>query len=175
MGETGHSGVPAVHFRTVFDASQNGYATWWFAAVGLLFVCFGALLVFAPATANRLMPAGLQGRSRTLFGWTFLLFAVAWTLLNFEDTYQKYRDATTALRNRQYSVVEGPVTDFVPMPFTGHAMERFTVGGRRFSYSDYVLTIGFHHTASHGGPIREGRYVRVSYVGNLILRLEVAQ
>jgi len=54
-------------------------------------------------------------------------------------------------------------------------MESFTVGGRRFSYSDYEVTAGFNNTASHGGPIRAGLHVRVTYWGNLILRLEVAR
>jgi hypothetical protein len=61
------------------------------------------------------------------------------------------------------------------MPYTGHSEESFTVEGHRFSYSDYIVTSGFHNTASHGGPIREGLHVRVTYSGNLILRLEVAQ
>ena len=52
-------------------------------------------------------------------------------------------------------------------------MESFAVGGHRFSYSDYVVTSGFHNTASHGGPIHDGLDVRVSYLGNLILRLEI--
>ena len=61
------------------------------------------------------------------------------------------------------------------MPYAGHSDESFVVGGRRFSYSDFVVTSGFHNAASHGGPIREGLYVRVTYLGNLILRLEIAQ
>ena len=65
--------------------------------------------------------------------------------------------------------------DFVPMPYTGHASERFAVGGKTFSYSDYILTGCFNNAASHGGPIKAGLTVRVSYVGNCIVRLEVAQ
>lgn len=67
------------------------------------------------------------------------------------------------------------MTNFVPMPYTGHSLESFVVGGRKFSYSDYVLTPGFRHTTSHGGPIREGLYVRIAYLGNLILQLDVAE
>jgi len=79
------------------------------------------------------------------------------------------------MREGRYSIVEGPVTDFVPMPNEGHSYESFTVQGRRFTYSDYEVTSGFHNSTSHGGPIRQGLYVRVTYMGNLILRLQVAE
>ena len=117
----------------------------------------------------------LRGRPRTIFSWFFLIFAVTWTVGSFVATYGEYNAAATALRNRGYQVVEGRVTNFVPMPFTGHAQESFVVDGVRFCYSDYIVTSGFHNTASHGGPIHQGLYVRVTYLGNLILRLEVAK
>jgi hypothetical protein len=41
------------------------------------------------------------------------------------------------------------------------------------SYSDYVVTAGFNNTASHGGPIRQDLPVRISYVGNSIVKLEI--
>jgi len=89
--------------------------------------------------------------------------------------YDSCRKAVMALRDGQYAVVEGYVSDFVPMPHSGHSMESFVVQGHRFSYSDYVVSAGFNNTASHGGPIREGLYVRVTYTNDVILRLEIAQ
>ena len=71
--------------------------------------------------------------------------------------------------------IEGTVSQFIPMPYTGHAMESFVVHGVRFAYSDYVITAGFNNTSSHGGPIREGLPVRIWYRGNEILRLDVAK
>jgi hypothetical protein len=162
-------------FKTIFDASEQGYTTGWFAAYGLIFVAAGVLLVWRPAFVQPLLPAGLRSGERPIFVWLFLLFASLWTAGSFLVTYSRHQAAVSDLRAGRYSVVEGPVTDFVPMPFTGHALESFTVNGRRFSYSDFVVTSGFHNTASHGGPIREGLYVRISYSGNLILRLEAAQ
>ena len=104
-----------------------------------------------------------------------MIFAVVWTVVSFAATYTEYHSTATALSVGRFAIVEGPVTDFVPMPYAGHSDESFVVGGRRFSYSDFVVTSGFHNAASHGGPIREGLYVRVTYLGNLILRLEIAQ
>lgn len=135
----------------------------------------GILLVCAPGLMLKLLPLGLQGRSRKIFSWVFLIVTVTFTIVIFANTYSAYQATVTALDHGQYSVIEGQVTNFVPMPYEGHSDESFVVKGHRFSYSDYILTPGFHNTASHGGPIHEGLYVRVTYVGNLILRLEVAQ
>ncbi|WP_414447543.1 hypothetical protein AB4851_12995 [Burkholderia sp. 22PA0099] len=79
----------------------------------------------------------------------------------------------SALAHGKVQQVEGPVTEFMPMPYGGHALERFCVDGTCFSYSDYQPTGGFSNTASHGGPIRAGEVVRVSYLYGTILRLEM--
>jgi hypothetical protein len=44
--------------------------------------------------------------------------------------------------------VEGPVTDYAN---SGRSVESFSVNGHPFSYSDYVVTSGFHTTAAHAG------------------------
>src|ERR1700744_2808099 len=135
----------AISFKTVFDAGDMGYATWAFPAFGLIFVCIGVLLVFKAPLMQRLMPGGLQGGGRRVFSWFYLIFSVIWTLVSFTATFGEYRRVTTELREGRYSVVEGRVTDFVPMPYTGHSEESFTVGGHRFSYSDYIVTSGFNN------------------------------
>ena len=84
-----------------------------------------------------------------------------------------YRRAVNAVRNHRAQVIEGVVTDFKPMPYTGHAMESFAVNGVRFEYSDFVITAGFNNTSSHGGPIREGLPVKIWYSGGEILRLDI--
>jgi hypothetical protein len=82
-------------------------------------------------------------------------------------------DAFAAFRTGHYSLVEGTVTSFHPMPYEGHDAECFTVEARRFCYSDYEVTPGFHNAASHGGPIRAGVHVRIAYLGPVILRLQI--
>jgi hypothetical protein len=162
-------------FKVVFDAANQSSVVWPQAAIPLVLLGVGALLVFAPDLMRRLAPHGLQGRARTIFSYVFFTFALGTTIFTFKTMIGGRSAAAEALRSGHYSVVEGPVTKFVPMPYTGHAMESFVVGGNRFSYSDYILTPGFHNTASHGGPIHEGLYVRIAYVGNDILRLEVRE
>jgi hypothetical protein len=164
-----------MQFNVMYDAAKQGYPAWHLNGMGLALVCVGLLLVLAPDLMQRLLPRGLQGAARRIFSWFFLCAAIAGAFVTFRGTTQPYDAAAAALRDHRYSVVEGAVTGFVPMPYTGHAHESFVVGSRKFSYSDYILTGCFNTAASHGGPIRSGVFVRVSYMGNCIVRLEVAQ
>ena len=74
----------------------------------------------------------------------------------------------------RFEVAEGIVEDFVPM-LHGGRRESFTVDGRRFEYSDHFVTPGFDNSAAKGGPIRPGLNVRISHIGNVIVKLEVAR
>jgi hypothetical protein len=149
-------------YKTVFDASQHGYENLWSLAPVLIFVAIGAMLVFRPALMQLILPRGLQGRARMILSWVFFIFSLLFATVGFLSVILEQLDVTADLAEGRYSVVEGPVANFVPMPYEGHADESFTV-----------------NSASHGGPIREGLDVRISFVrvsyGNLILRLEVAQ
>jgi hypothetical protein len=101
-----------------------------------------------------------------------LLAAYAYSAPGVQDMYARAREAYV---RGQYSTVEGTVTNFHPMPYSGHPNETFSVNGMQFSYSDYVLIPCFNNTSSHGGPIHEGLRVRIAYSGNCILKLEVSQ
>jgi len=111
------------------------------------------------------------------FAYFFFGFALLWTTVSFVSTWREYSRLENAIATGHARVVAGVVTEFSPMPVTGHAMERFCVSGSSacFEYSDYVVTSGFNNTSSHGGPIRAGLRVRVTYVGNSILKLEIAE
>ena len=160
-----------MEYRTAFDIASAGYKSWTFPAFGLIFIAVGILLV----AARKHLPGwwGKRPTAGSVFAFGFLGFAVVWTLTSFYGTYRVYSFASGAMDSKDALVAEGVVTDFEPMPATGHAMESFCVSGKCFKYSDYVITAGFNNTISHGGPIREGLPVRVTYIGNTILKLEV--
>jgi hypothetical protein len=101
----------------------------------------------------------------------FLLVAVTVYPSGIGDMYAR---AKKSYISGQYSVVEGTVTNFHPMPYSGHQNETFSVNGVQFSYSDYVIVPCFNNTSSHGGPIREGLRVRIAYSDDCILKLDVA-
>ena len=157
-------------YTTVFDVTQTGYRHWSFTAFGLIFVAVGlALPTLIRIGIFRKPPNWMQ----KWFPRVFLGFAIFLTLTCFITTYTDYRRAVSAIRNNRAHVIEGIVTDFKPMPYTGHAMESFVVQGIRFEYSDHVITGGFNNTSSHGGPIREGLPVKIWYLGREILRLDI--
>ena len=119
---------------------------------------------------------------RKLLGALLILLSLAMAWAIARVTFVDFLDLRAGLKNGRYHVIEGPVENFVPMPYQGHAVERFTVNGIPFSYSTYEVTNCFNHTSSHGGPVRAGLQVRVSYVGghpglgsNCILKLEIAK
>lgn len=163
---------PVVNYRAVFDITDAGFKSWTFSAHGLIFVVIGIVLVLSRKT--------VPGRwaknpgANLAFVIVYLGFAIVWTISSFLDTRCEYVQLATAVREGRAEVAEGIVTNFKPMPVSGHAMESFCVSGRCFSYSDFVISAGFNNTASHGGPIREGLRVRVTFVGNEIAKLEVA-
>jgi hypothetical protein len=161
---------PDMEYRVVFDLSAMGY-DWRLPASGLIFVAFAAGVLLLRSW-GMLKPSN---RFDAVFPYLFGGFAVYWTLFAFGSTYGEYRSLRGAMASGQAQVVEGVVEDFVPMPPEGHALESFTVGGHHFAYSDYFETGAFNQTASHGGPIRAGLPVRVTFVGDDIVRLEVAQ
>ena len=160
-------------YKVVFDITDAGYKSWTFPAYGLIFVAVGAVLV---AFRKRLPGSwSKHPRASNVFAFSFFGFAVLRTLVSFVSTYNDYSSLRAEKETNRASVVEGIVTNFKPMPVTGHAMEKFCVQKVCFEYSDYVITGGFNNTSSHGGPIKEGLPVRVTYVGNSIVKLEVVE
>jgi hypothetical protein len=174
-------------YHTVFEVTQKPFQ-WGFSAFGLIFVAIGIVFIAFGPQLDRLRarePGGLASFFKPRFGmrpkylgWLFVIFASIWTAVAFGSTYSSYTRCREAYRTGRYSIVEGSVEDFHPMPSTGHQLECLKVEKERFCYSDYVISPAFSQTASHGGPIRAGLPVRIAYVedGNLnglILRLEI--
>jgi|ERR1700730_5404528 len=150
------------HFITVFDiAWKHGH---WLvqAAVGFLLALAWLFWEWRTRRRFKYMMAGIV--------FAFVSFIVGFGF--YRDTTYGLADMQRALKEGRFSTIEGRVTDFVPMPFQGHPDEQFTVSGVRFSYSDYVIAPCFNNTSSHGGPIREGLWVRLSYQNHCILKIE---
>jgi hypothetical protein len=161
-----------MNYEVVFDVDRAGFAAWPFVAFGVAFVIVGVLLVRNPHRLGRRAPPGV----RVAFSYAFLIFSVLWTLLTFNATYGDYRRLRSDLDAGRCAVVEGAVTGFVPAARapTRVQYESFAVDNQRFSYSDYVVTAGFHQTSMRGGPLRAGLRVRIHHRRGEIARLEIA-
>lgn len=96
------------------------------------------------------------------------------TVVVFLSSYIPYYRLKAQYTRGNFTVVEGPVTDFRPLPRGIKGQERFRVRDKEFRYSGYSVMPGFHASLSHSGPMRAGLMVRVSYVGNDIAKLEIA-
>lgn len=164
-----------------FDLLEAGWKEWEFVLIGFVFLFIGLVGHFGPrlfpqvskGVGQLVDPDGSQHRS---FGWMpkcFIGFSSLWILGAFGMTYGGYRDLVEDYQTGNFEIAEGFVNNFVPMPKGGKPYESFTVDGVSFTYSDYNIVPGFNNTRSHGGPIEEGIFVRVYYIGNSIIRLEV--
>ena len=146
-------------YTTFFEITQKGFS-WWFPAAGLVIAAVGLFVI-------------RKNQPRTKWAYALVAGALLWTMFTFSFMQSEYSEFRQAYRTGQFQVVEGPVERFDPMPWEGHKEECFSVQHVRFCYSDFVITSGFNETSSHGGPIRDGLPVRVSYIGNTILKLEI--
>lgn len=56
----------------------------------------------------------------------------------------------------------------------GNTFDMIDVGGHEFTYSDADVEPGFHHIETLGGPIHADSWVKLNYIGDHIVRVEVA-
>jgi hypothetical protein len=154
-------------YHTVFEIGL-GSIDWSFPMVGLILLVVGIGVIWLSRRYH-----WQQFRSK-FFGYFLVLFSLIWLMATLGFPYSQYRRLASAYRSGGYSMVEGEVEDFKPMPFEGHTDECFSVQSQRFCYSDFEIGAGFKNTSSHGGPIRQGLPIRVFYIGDTIVRLDVA-
>jgi hypothetical protein len=166
-----------VNYELVFDLSRVSFDPSPL-CIGLALVLAGICMWFTRDSVGLFRSRIKTREGRTLFAGVYPGFAVlATTSIAAVGGYRYWR-AERALRKGEFAVVEGPVEYLHGMSYRGRGVERFTVRGVQFAYSDYVWSTGFKRTASHGGPIEEGLWVRIAYFDRgdadyEILRLEV--
>ena len=158
-----------MHYQLVFDASAQGFEFPWDALLGLAPLALGLAVLRFPALwfPQRPRLGRVLGTLVTGFG---LIFLVGIPMVKWRE-HQEFRDR---LQEKNYALVEGTVTEFVPGAFDGHPMESFAVNGSKYMYSPYTSS-GFSTIAAQGGPIRPGLHVRIADVNGNIARLEIAQ
>jgi hypothetical protein len=153
-------------YRTVFDVTQVGFQ-WW---IPLLIFIFGALFVGIGCAVRTSSDRGSPNK-----GILFQIggaVGILGSLGFFMSMYGEYRSAQKAFAAHSYSVSEGVVRDFIPMPPGGHSSESFAVNGIRFEYgSGWGSTV--FNSEWNKGSIHNGVEARITYVGRDIIKVEV--
>ena len=165
--------VRSMLYETVFEITDVGFKYLWLPAVGAIFAAVGALFAYVPILAVISLPPNFYRGSPRRLGVFVLIFGLSWMVVSFALTNGEYLSLIRAFEAGDYKVVEGPVQNFRPMPFTPNGKESFEVGGMRFEYSNFELKAAHNTTTVHAGPAEDGLFVRVAYIGNKILRLEI--
>jgi hypothetical protein len=150
------------NYQTAFEIGLRSFP-WAFFAIPMGFVIVGGLLVR--------YPRGKQIRQAV--GGILVIFSILGIVLIGGGAIADFVEYRSAYAREDFSVLEGAVDNFHPMPYEGHQQESFTVNGVAFYYSDFDSSPCFHNSASHGGPIRPGLGVRIVYHQGCILRLDI--
>jgi len=150
-------------YSVVFDVTETGYQHWGMILPGITALAVGLALMR--------MKEFLSDHPAIFY--VIPIGTAIWGLFAFTATFADYSILAAELRHNKCEVTEGVVTSFSPFPYEGHQEESFQVDDQMFRYSDYELTAGFNRTASQGGPISEGKRVRIHHVGNRIAKLEM--
>jgi hypothetical protein len=164
-----------MQYQVLYDIQQIAYPGWWIFGVGFVLISVGTSFFLLRDSAFMNAIFDLGGALRRAIVPLFLAcFGLLWIFIGCLN-YAHFAEIRRIAHNENVDVAEGRVTQFVPMPYEGHADETFVVNGHRFAYSEYDETTGFHHTQSHGGPMRDGLQVRITFVGDAITKLEIAR
>jgi hypothetical protein len=162
-------------YHVAYDIAQAGYNGWSSLGILFAFVLVGLVKVFFPQIWDSTPARWPLARPRKVFRYGFLYLALAILILSFAITLGQYEFVKQQYLNGDASAVAGRVTKFIPgTNIRGSAYEDFCVQEKCFEYSDDNDKPGFHTMAINGGPIQEGTQVRVTYVGDSIVKLEVA-
>jgi hypothetical protein len=156
-------------FEPVFSILDRP-CPYWMSAIPIasIGIAFGLL---SPPMMRRASASGSKRRARAVAAG-FLVNGLVWATVAIVSIAE-CASLKSVLRAGRATVVEGTVEDFHPLTVPSNKDESFRVGRHVFRYSDYNLSSGFGKTVSQGGPVREGLNVRVFYVGNTILKLEI--
>ena len=161
-----------MEYKIIFDVIQTGYPQSTLpglVAFGLMSCLAGGALLSLAVFRRKIRPATPVFMPVVVLASLLLIGGTA-----FAGRLAEYRSLASALREGRCEIVEGQVAHFVE-EVSKQRRESFVVAGHRFSFSEYVESVGFHQTRARGGPLRDRVWVRVHYHGSQIARLEIAE
>ncbi len=148
--------------KEYYNLLQSGDSVLWYFRAGLAAMIICVILFFI------FMSKGKKNQSKVA---AFLvLFTGVWTLIIWISSVSPYHKYVDSLKRNTYSTVEGDVENFDPHP-PYYKTESFTIKDVSFKYSDYEIAPGFKNMRVNGGPISEGKHVKINYSKGIILQL----
>ena len=156
-----------MQYQVVYDV-ENAWPNAWFVPVFIA----GMMVV---ATVN-----WLRGKRQLTHNFEkpnppafVFIFLGAVLFLTFSLTFVSLISLRYQVAHNKASLIEGVVSGFHPAD-SEHSTETFQVEGHVFSYSRHSFSQGYNALYIFGGAVHEGVRVRIVYIDNNILKLEVA-
>ena len=151
---------------TYFDIAGSGFQSWGVVLTGIVLALIGLLLfIIIEGTSTR----------AALYKWGALVFCLGSLFIGASALrgYMHYREITSPATSPE--IVAGVVKQLHQAGQLGSQVERFQVDSQKFSYSGSSFEPGFHQTFAQGSPLRNGMLIRVHYVGDTIVKLELCK
>ena len=149
-----------MEYQIIFEISKISMGLLGFILIGTIFIIIGISIIKFQ-----------QKNIHKFFGYLFLTFSLLFTILSASSIYTNHSFLRESYITKNYKTIEGIVENFAHTH--NGKVESFSVKGINFKYSNGTITSGFNHTNSFGGPIRKGLKVRISYINNIIIKLEI--
>lgn len=153
--------------QVLFDVMTKSF-DWGELRLNMYMVIIGLLAIFAEK-----QKLGWVRFSIRKIGYVIVAAPVLLGAFQTVDWYVERHEHIAALSNGQYAVIEGRVENLRPPGSGRDPKESFSISGHRFEYSSYRTTTCFNLTTPRGGPIREGMMIRVKFIDECILRIEL--
>jgi hypothetical protein len=172
-------------FATVFiftEKTNDGYI---FARNSTLFGLFGLIL---GVVAIGLTISGLKKVKGSLRKVATIVFMAVWLVLWMSSSKnsldnginrqialeQEYEHLLSVYNKQQYQIAEGVIEVLHTQPAGGHDKgDIIKIGGTELEINYYTSTFGYNKTLSHDGVLAAGRYARIYYADDIILRIDL--
>jgi hypothetical protein len=161
-------------FLTIFSIDNDGYH---FLGNHLGFLVVVPAIVAVAFGVRRLFPGDLRAVIGSYFAFAMAGWMTLTTIISIAGMVSDHSQLRRQLAEGRFSLAEGSINKLSIGQYKGsrHPEVSFDVAGKRFQVSDFGTNVGFTFAHFRRSGLIEGHYVRVSYSGRTIMRLEVRQ
>lgn len=148
-----------MNYEVIYDISNEMYKGWMFELI--------SIMIFVGVTALALIILKKIFQVKIMKFLIYLIFIVlliiAFSTLSNISKYNNFNEIKTLYLNKNFKIAEGVVQN-VNIQYGRYNKQSFTVNKERFEISENKYTVGYNKTVQKGGAIKEGRYVKITFV-----------